>query len=385
VSFSHDANGNNTFEGTRTRVAYNEINLPQQVQLLGGRGIKNMYAADGRKLKTEAKQGNEYVKEGTKTYSGNLVFDINDELDYILFNEGRILYNVDDSTFKYEYHLKDHVGSTRVAFVPTAQGMEVVQENNYYPFGAPISDLSWTPKSTNRYLREGKEYVSDFDWNKYDFTGRTFDSRTGQALQVDPMAEKYYGSSPYALWVNNPVRVIDPTGKWIVGTDGKPVTYINGQWSTNTSADVRRVGNAMMITEAGKNHLNDILLNSQKISIKLNPDEIKTGNRYDTGVTNNKAGKDSKNNFIIEESKITIYEGSIKALTSESAGNNPLKELTVDEAIGVIAGHEKGHTEEENIKQSFENKKEGTNHDVEARPLEIENEILDELKNKRWF
>jgi hypothetical protein len=34
-------------------------------------------------------------------------------------------------------------------------------------------DLSWSPKSTNRYLREGKEYISDFEWNKYDFTGRT--------------------------------------------------------------------------------------------------------------------------------------------------------------------------------------------------------------------
>jgi hypothetical protein len=37
---------------------------------LGERGIKNVYAADGRKLKSEAKQGSEYIKEGTKTYSG---------------------------------------------------------------------------------------------------------------------------------------------------------------------------------------------------------------------------------------------------------------------------------------------------------------------------
>jgi RHS repeat-associated protein len=141
-----------------------------------------------------------------------LVFDINDELDYIIFNEGRILYNVDDSSFNFEYHLRDHLGSTRVAFVPAAQSTEIVQENNYYPFGAPINDLSWSPKSTNRYLREGKEYVSDFDWNKYDFTGRTFDSWTLRSLQADPMATGYYSVSPYALWLGNPVRVIDPTG-----------------------------------------------------------------------------------------------------------------------------------------------------------------------------
>jgi RHS repeat-associated protein len=92
----------------------------------------------------------------------------------------------------------------------------VVQENSYYPFGAPINDLSWSPKSTNRYLREGKEYISDFDWNKHDFTGRTFDSWTLRALQVDPMAGKYYENSPYALWLGNPLRVIDPDGRDIV-------------------------------------------------------------------------------------------------------------------------------------------------------------------------
>jgi RHS repeat-associated protein len=60
---------------------------------------------------------------------------------------------------------------------------------------------------------ESKEYISDFDWNKYDFTGRTFDSWTLRALQVDPMAAEYYGSSPYALWLNNPVNTIDPDGR----------------------------------------------------------------------------------------------------------------------------------------------------------------------------
>jgi hypothetical protein len=62
--------------------------------------------------------------------------------------------------------------------------------------------------------REGKEYISDFDWDKYDFTGRTFDSWTLRSLQVDPMANEYYSTSPYVLWINNPLQVIDPTGMW---------------------------------------------------------------------------------------------------------------------------------------------------------------------------
>ena len=139
---------------------------------------------------------------------------MNKELDYILFSEGRIVNNEGD--FAFEYHLKDHLGSVRVAFTPSFGGgqgeVEVVQINNYYPFGAPIADLSWSA-SDNKYLREGKEYIDDFDWNKYDFHARTFDSFGGRSLQIDPMAEKYYDTSPYALWGNNPVNVIDPDGR----------------------------------------------------------------------------------------------------------------------------------------------------------------------------
>jgi RHS repeat-associated protein len=214
--YEYDANGNNTFEGTRTRVAYNEINLPQQVQLLGGRGIKNIYAADGRKLKTEAKQGSEYIKEGTKTYCGNVVFDINDELDYILFDEGRILYNVDDSTFNFEYHLRDHLGSVRVAFTPPLEGAGeaiVVQETSYYPFGAPIADLSWSPKSTNRYGYNGKEHIKEFDLGWVDYGARVYNPIIGRWSVIDPLANKYYNMTPYGYVSNNPLKFIDPDGK----------------------------------------------------------------------------------------------------------------------------------------------------------------------------
>jgi RHS repeat-associated protein len=227
TAYAYDASGNTTAEGS-VAITYNLLNLPQEISLLGGRSIQNTYATGGRKLKTVTADNTEYT-DGTKTYNGNLVFDKNNELEYILFDEGRILYNVDDSSFNFEYHLRDHLGSTRVAFVPAAQSTEVVQENNYYPFGAPISDLSWSPKSTNRYLREGKEYISDFDWNKYDFTGRTFDSWTLRALQVDIMAEKYSNVSPYALWIGNPIRIIDPTGMdWYQNNETMYYTWYNG-------------------------------------------------------------------------------------------------------------------------------------------------------------
>jgi RHS repeat-associated protein len=177
--------GNTTAEGG-VNIPYNLLNLPQIVQLPGGRSIQNTYAAGGRKLKTVTLDNTEYT-DGTKTYNGNLVFDKNGELEYILFDEGRILH--DDGSFTFEYHLKDHLGSTRVAFLADGTNT-VVQENSYYPFGGTIADLSWGGVSDNRYKREGKEYISDFGWNKYDFHARAFDPWNGRSLQADPLAEK---------------------------------------------------------------------------------------------------------------------------------------------------------------------------------------------------
>ncbi len=181
------------------------------------------------------------ISAGATSYSGNLVFDKNDNLDYIVIPEGRILYNVDDSTFTFEYHLKDHLGSVRVAFTPPpsgAGGPVVLQENTYYPFGAPIKDFTWNATTTNRnpYLREGKEYLATHDWNKYDFTGRTFDPWTAQALQVDPAANEYYSISPYALWMNNPLRYADPSGEDLLD---KVVAWTYGLIDNITGTNLR--------------------------------------------------------------------------------------------------------------------------------------------------
>jgi RHS repeat-associated protein len=389
TNYTYDANGNNTFEGTRTRVTYNEINLPQQVQLLGGRGIKNIYAADGRKLKTETRQGTEYIKEGTKTYSGNLVFDINDELDYIIFDEGRILYNIDDSTFNFEYHLRDHLGSTRVAFVPTASGIEVVQENSFYPFGAPINDLSWSPKSTNRYLREGKEYISDFDWNKYDFTGRTFDSWALRALQVDPMATKYYSTSPYALWINNPLRVIDPTGEKIVflirNNTGKVInqlTYNNGNfWYQNNTKYIPNKSNTtlerLLAVYRKIENLGDKILYNQlqtlKVSDKIHYIEEGTKGEgsgvmsYESTKTLSETQKMVNNNLSVGTQTMLDFSQEWKTYFKEQNGIEATDMTTVTHEMQHQYDYDQGKMSDSNGK--------GAKNPAEIRAVKNENRI----------
>ena len=224
--YSYDFNGNTIREGS-TSMTYNLLNLPQQVQLVGGRKIENTYAADGRKLATVAQDGLE-LKDGTKKYNGNLVFDMNGDLEYILFSEGRILHNPATSSYTFEYSIKNHIGSPCVVFVPTATGAEVIQENAFYPYGMRIEALSWHNPlyKQNRYLREGMEFVSDHGWNRYDHHARTYNPATGLFDQIDPLAAKFPWMSPRAFCNNNPFNNIDP--------DGRIVIFINGLTFSNS-------------------------------------------------------------------------------------------------------------------------------------------------------
>ena len=48
-----------------------------------------------------------------------------------------------------------------------------------------------------------------------------YDFAVGRWLSPDPLAEKYYGISPYVFCGNNPLRYIDPDGRdWVESKDG---------------------------------------------------------------------------------------------------------------------------------------------------------------------
>jgi RHS repeat-associated protein len=375
------------------QIRYNQLTLPTSVQFRNGNRIEYVYDAQGVKRTVRHKEANrnmnfslwdlrepaepDILHTETTEYIGNKIY-VNGELTKILTEEGYI--EKSSNAYHYFYYLKDHLGNNRAVLNASNA---VVQENHFYPSG---TSMAMYPRRTDQGLQPykfgGKELDRSFGMDFYDFDARGFDPVIMRFTTRDPLTQ-YYAVSSYAYCNNNPIRYTDPTGKWIAGTDGKPVTFTNGQWSSNASADVQRVGNAMMGTNEGTGHLNDMLSpNSQKISIEISSSIVNDGNNYDTGLTTNRAGKDASGNLIIAESKITIYEGSIQHLTGSESGNNQLKGLDMEDAIGVVVGHEKGHTEKESVKQSYENAREGTTHDTEARPIEIENKILDELKNR---
>jgi len=105
----------------------------------------------------------------------------------------------------------------------------VLEENHYYPFGLSMSGISDKAikfnYAENKYRYTGKElqhqeFSDGTGLEEYDFAARMQDPQLGRFWMIDPMTDKFAPLSPYSYVANNPVLVIDPTGKdWTISMD----------------------------------------------------------------------------------------------------------------------------------------------------------------------
>ncbi len=84
-----------------------------------------------------------------------------------------------------------------------------------------------TAMATNGYICDESRL------NLLDFGARYYDPELCRWTSVDPMAEKYYGISPYGYCNDNPISFIDPTS-----TDGIKYQDENGNWVIETNVVV---------------------------------------------------------------------------------------------------------------------------------------------------
>lgn len=85
---------------------------------------------------------------------------------------------------------------------------EIVQADDYYPFGLTFNSYRRIGSSKNDYLYQGKEQMENTDW--YDFRARGYHPALGRFMQVDP---RYNGPSGYVGMMNNPIMNVDPNGE----------------------------------------------------------------------------------------------------------------------------------------------------------------------------
>jgi RHS repeat-associated protein len=264
--YRYDANGNLTYDRHKniTKIEYNYLNLPMKITF-GSVATDDygelyfVYDATGQKHQKIA-----YVYAGpdledviTYDYINGVEY-INGYLKRIAHSEGAVVRDAYwvAGTFEHEYVLRDHLGNTRVTFkdigndgLITSADRDEMQINHYYPFGLNMEG-NWQGGiyNQNKYQYNGKELNQDFglDWN--DYGARFYDPALARWTTVDPLADKYHQSSPYAYVLNRPTIAIDPDGKrvYFIGGAGNDVDgwdYINrwGKAFENQGISFQRV------------------------------------------------------------------------------------------------------------------------------------------------
>jgi len=77
-------------------------------------------------------------------------------------------------------------------------------------------------------------------YDTYDYGFRGYYPAVGRFTTVDPLAEKYYGISPYVYCAGNPIMFIDPDGRQL--TTGIPSKQKkDGVWTTAQSTTYRPI------------------------------------------------------------------------------------------------------------------------------------------------
>jgi RHS repeat-associated protein len=241
--YLYDANANMTYDPSKKiTVSYNPLNLPQLVEFDNSDFIEYTYTATGTKLRKTVTSW-KTTAGGTTDYAGQFLYQDN-ELSCIFTPVGRIVpmhYN-DETFWKHEYNLKDHLGNTRIVFAAHPHGQpEVMQQTSYYPFGMTLQQQNFggALNQPNKLLYNGKELQDDelagvsLDW--YDYGARMYDALLGRWHVIDPLAEEREWLSPYNYVQNNPIMRIDPDGAL---DDGYKDMQGNYKWFDDETADV---------------------------------------------------------------------------------------------------------------------------------------------------
>ena len=213
-NYAYDADGNMTFDGrTGMSLTWNDLGLVKKVSLNDTDLVNYSYLADGTKVSALDGDGDGLL------YMGSLIYrktGSNISLESAGFAGGRFVARETSpgvSSMVPMIHVTDHLGSVR-AVVDGVSG-EVVETNDYYPFGSRWITTAGLTDQTNRFRYNSKEEQFRFGTPYIDYGARQYDPILGRWFAQDPLSEKYYSISPYAFCANNPVKYLDPDGEII--------------------------------------------------------------------------------------------------------------------------------------------------------------------------
>jgi RHS repeat-associated protein len=352
LEYYYDKNGNMYLDRNKhLKFEYNLLNLPSRINDTITPTLKTeyIYTATGQKIKQRLSTNN-----NSTLYNGNMVYSLDGSangitLSYIITGEGR--QKIVSGNPVYEYHIKDHLGNTRVAVDENTPNV-ASQVDDYYPFG-----MLHKPKAfdnDNKYLYNGKELQEDLALNMFDYGARFYDPQIGRWHVIDLMSERHYDYTPFAYVFNNPIGKIDYFGldTFIVDDFGRFTRHGN---ESETDVLIRGKGfNGDKIKyykkgEKAGQMKNKVLDNLEKGSIK--PISVGDGTilRFD-----NNSNSEAVFNFLsdnvssIEFSRVEYNkDGAEKSFvsTSHSSENENFggRETSEIQDIGILISHAHSH------------------------------------------
>ncbi|MDQ6470089.1 DUF6443 domain-containing protein [Flavobacterium sp. LHD-80] len=183
--YTYDANGNMITDKNKniTAIVYNQLNLPKKITFGTTGSIEYIYNAAGQKLEKIVTQGT--VTDNTN-YLGGFQYK-NNVLEFFPTAEGYVKNT--SGALSYVFQYKDHLGNIRLSYAknPTTQVLEIIEENNYYPFGLKHKGYNDYVSTGYKYKYNGKEFQDELGLGLYDYGWRNYDPAIGRWINPDPL------------------------------------------------------------------------------------------------------------------------------------------------------------------------------------------------------